>query len=173
MLQNNLWYIRYYNFDSSWSLRCTFAFVRMFWCAWYTFETKVSSFLLHYFDDRDLYLFIEKEACSTVGNKFRTILECSCVHFWFKTFFEETNKCFEGSTHALPPYLRTRVLVIKNDTHPLCKIIFGYVRYMVYFLQIPLNAHQMLLAELKRDVPATRTYRDLNVFRMQKKGDYF
>ena len=87
--------------------------------------------------------------------------------------FEETNKCFEGSTHALPPYLRTRVLVIKNDTHPLLKIIFGYVRYMVYFLQIPLNAHQMLLAELKSDVPATRTYRDLNIFRMQKKGDYF
>ena len=76
-----------------------------------------------------------KQVWNNIGMFLRSFL----VHDNFK----ETNKCFEGSTHALPPYLRTRVLVIKNDTHPLLKIIFGYVRYMVYFLQM-LNAHQML-----------------------------
>ena len=74
---------------------------------------------------------------------------------------------FEGSLHALPPCLRTRVLAIKNNTHPLRKIIFGYVRYMVYFLQM-LNAHQMLWAELKNDVPATATYRDLKILECRK-----
>ena len=49
-----------------------------------------------------------KQVWNNIGMFLRSFL----VHDNFK----ETNKCFEGSTHALPPYLRTRVLVIKNDT---------------------------------------------------------
>ena len=105
--------------------------------------------------------------------EFALHLERSLEHYWnvpsvflAQDILRKQNNV-EGSTHALPPCLRTRVLVIKNNTHPLRKIIFGYVRYMVYFLQM-LNAHQMLWAELKNDVPVPTTYRDLKILECRK-----